>query len=183
MKIKGHMLENGSLEEVKLDAVIPRVGRHVEPIVIVIDLLKSNGTSTAATTSSILLAKNELATMVVLDRHGVPFAPSGMTPYKPASMKRQCGSDDDILSNFALCGSAWPYEPTPRGKEIVLRTAEVSGASVIACDTMHSMHGTVITEVNISLGLNIEKVTGVNVGATIAGLALELAQKGGSSSV
>jgi len=75
---------DGSLQEVKVDVVIPRINKYVEAGVKAIDTLTSNGVPTTVTSSGVILAKNKLATMVELDKNGIPvpytIAPTGETP-------------------------------------------------------------------------------------------------------
>lgn len=81
---------DGSLQEVKVDVVIPRINKYVEAGVKAIDTLTSNGVPSTVTSSGVILAKNKLATMVELDKNGIPvpytIAPTGDTPEKTKEM-------------------------------------------------------------------------------------------------
>ncbi len=82
--------DNNDLVPVEVDVIIPRIGSHVESAVRAIDLLTSNGVPTTAPSSAVRLAKDKLASLVQLDKHGVPVpysvAPTGLTPPKSGRM-------------------------------------------------------------------------------------------------
>jgi len=81
---------DGMLVPVEVDVIIPRINRYVESGVRAIDLLTSNGIPTTARSSAVVLAKDKLASLVDLDRGGVPVpytvAPTGFTPDKSGKM-------------------------------------------------------------------------------------------------
>lgn len=252
--------ENGSLEPIEVDVIIPRVGKDVEPGIRAIDVLTSNGVPTTAPSSAVLMAKDKFASLVQLDRGGIPVpytvAPTGQTPNKStkmieliqpekarpvivkslrgskgrgvfisesrrsavsqveglasngidylvqefieppstekrasdvrifvidgeviAAMERTANVDDEFRSNLDLGGKALAYDPTPREREIALRSAEIIGARIVGFDGMHSYRGMLATEVNVNPGLGIEEVTGINVAGAMIQLALSLAEQ------
>ncbi len=82
--------KDGSLEPVEVDVIIPRIGNDVEPGVRAIDVLTSNGIPTTAPSSAVIMAKDKFASLVQLDRGGIPVpftvAPTGKTPNNSSKM-------------------------------------------------------------------------------------------------
>jgi ribosomal protein S6--L-glutamate ligase len=258
--------DGGSLEPIEVDVIIPRIGKDVESGIRAIDVLTSNGIPTTAPSSAVSMAKDKFASLVQLDRGGVPVpysvAPTGQTPAKSAkmieliqpekskpvivkslrgskgrgvflsesrrsavsqveglasndvdylvqefidppsdekrpsdvrifvvdgevvaAMERTAAVEDEFRSNLDLGGNAHTYEPTPREREIALRSAEIIGARIVGFDGMHSYRGMLATEVNVNPGLGIEEVTGINVAGAMVDLAIKMAEQrhGGSS--
>jgi len=91
-----------------------------------------------------------------------------------ASMLRK---SKDFRANMSLeGGEGYSYDPTPREAEMALNAAEVIGLGVAGVDLIDSTRGPLVTEVNASPGLGIEKITDVNVARAIVELAIRGAQ-------
>jgi ribosomal protein S6--L-glutamate ligase len=79
--------DNDRRTPVEVDAVIPRIGKYVEAGSMVLQLMVSNGVYSTASPEAVRIAKNKMATHIVLDMNGVPtpycISPTGTRPDNP----------------------------------------------------------------------------------------------------
>ena len=95
-----------------------------------------------------------------------------------ASMERK--ARDGFRANLHAGSSARPLEASPQLRDLASRAAAAVGLDLAGVDLVRTKRGFLVLEVNPSPGLEgIESVTGVDVAAAVAELAIErLAARG-----
>jgi ribosomal protein S6--L-glutamate ligase len=94
-----------------------------------------------------------------------------------ASMQREAKSEDDFRANLSLGGKGKSYEPTPREIEVALRASEAIGLDIAGVYILQSLRGPLLTEVNVSPGFEIEKITGTNLARAIVRMTVQKGEK------
>jgi RimK family alpha-L-glutamate ligase len=100
-----------------------------------------------------------------------------------ASMRRQRCEEDEgeeeggLLTGVSSGGTAQEYEVKPREADLALRAAEALDTAIAGVDIMHAPRPhlePLVNEVNVFPGLQIEKVTNVNVAKEVVAYAVQL---------
>jgi len=93
-----------------------------------------------------------------------------------ASMKR-IAKKGEKRANIAAGGKGVPYKPTDEMEKLAIMSARAIGAEICGIDMLETDKGPVVIEANISPGMKIANITGIDVPKRIAAYVAEKAEE------